>query len=150
MKTDFVSNVSHELRTALSSIRVFGELLKIGHVQDEEKVREYGDYIETESRRLTQLINNILDFSRIESGRKTYDFERVNVADIVQAALRTFDIQLKHRGFTVSVKEPPVPLPAVLADPEPISQALINLLDNAVKYSGEAREIEIWLGRDGE
>ncbi|HYJ46649.1 MAG TPA: histidine kinase dimerization/phospho-acceptor domain-containing protein, partial [Pyrinomonadaceae bacterium] len=64
MKTDFVSNVSHELRTPLSSIRVFGELLKMGRVQDVEKVREYGDYIEAESRRLTQLINNILDFSR--------------------------------------------------------------------------------------
>jgi signal transduction histidine kinase len=149
MKTDFVSNVSHELRTPLSSIRVFGELLKMGRVQDEEKVREYGDYIETESRRLTQLINNILDFSRIESGRKTYDFEQAHVADIVHATLRTFDIQLKHRGFSVSVKEPSLPLPTVFADPEAISQALINLLDNAVKYSGEARELEIWLGRVG-
>jgi signal transduction histidine kinase len=149
MKTDFVSNVSHELRTPLSSIRVFGELLKMGRVQDEEKVRQYGDYIETESRRLTQLINNILDFSRIESGRKTYDFEQTNVADIVDSALRAFDIQLKHRGFTVSVKAPPTPLPAVFADSEAISQALINLLDNAVKYSGEAREIGVWLGRVG-
>lgn len=149
MKTDFVSNVSHELRTPLSSIRVFGELLKMGRVQEEDKVREYGDYIETESRRLTQLINNILDFSRIESGRKTYDFEQVSASAIVHNALRTFDIQLKHRGFTVEVKEPTVPLPTVFADPEAISQALINLLDNAVKYSGEAREIEIWLGRTG-
>ncbi|MEJ2581956.1 MAG: histidine kinase dimerization/phospho-acceptor domain-containing protein, partial [Acidobacteriota bacterium] len=68
MKNEFVSNVSHELRTPLSSIRVFGEFMRRGRVEDQETVREYGSYIETESRRLTQLINNILDFSRIESG----------------------------------------------------------------------------------
>jgi signal transduction histidine kinase len=148
MKTDFVSNVSHELRTPLASIRVFGEFLKTGRVLDEKKIREYGEYIETESRRLTQLVNNILDFSRIESGRKTYDFEQTNVSDTVQAALKSFDVQLKQRGFSVKVREPVHPLPAVSVDPAAISQALINLLDNAVKYSGESREIEIWLGRD--
>ena len=75
MKNEFVSNVSHELRTPLSSIRVFGEFMRRGRVVEQSKVREYGSYIETESRRLTQLINNILDFSRIESGRKVYTFE---------------------------------------------------------------------------
>ena len=147
MKTDFVSNVSHELRTPLASIRVFGEFLKHGRVQEQEKIREYGEYIETESRRLTQLINNILDFSRIESGRKTYDFEPALPGDLVHSTLKTFDIQLKQRGFSVHLHEPALPLPAVCVDSEAISQALINLLDNAVKYSGEAREIEIYLGR---
>ena len=71
MKADFVSNVSHELRTPLASIRVFGEFMKLGRVREDAKIREYGEHIETESRRLTQLINNILDFSKIESGRKT-------------------------------------------------------------------------------
>lgn len=145
MKTDFVSNVSHELRTPLASIRVFGEFLKHGRVQDEEKIREYGEYIETESRRLTQLINNILDFSRIESGRKTYDFEQTSVSGLVQATLKTFDVQLKQRGFSVEIKEPSRPLPPVFVDAEAVSQALINLLDNAIKYSGAAREIEIRL-----
>jgi hypothetical protein len=79
MKNEFVSNVSHELRTPLSSIRVFGEFMRRGRVEDREKVREYGSYIETESRRLTQLINNILDFSRIESGRKVYTFEEADL-----------------------------------------------------------------------
>src|SRR5438105_3912058 len=74
MKADFVSNVSHELRTPLASIRVFGEFMKLGRVTEQLKIREYGEHIETESRRLTQLINNILDFSKIESGRKTSDF----------------------------------------------------------------------------
>ena len=148
MKTDFVSNVSHELRTPLASIRVFGEFLKTGRVQDEEKMCEYGEYIETESRRLTQLINKILDFSRIESGRKIYDFQRACISDLVHATLKTFEVQLKQRGFTVDVKEPAQPLPAIYIDSAAISQALINLLDNAVKYSNDAREIEIWLGRE--
>ena len=81
MKNEFVSNVSHELRTPLASIRVFGELMRHGRVNDAAKVVEYGTHIETESRRLSQLINNILDFSRIESGRKIYTFE---LADIEQ------------------------------------------------------------------
>lgn len=148
MKTDFVSNVSHELRTPLASIRVFGEFLKMGRVTEEEKIREYGEYIETESRRLTQLVNNILDFSRIESGRKTYDFELTNPCEMVHSTLRTFDVQLKQRGFCVKVKELESPLPAVFVDAEAIAQALINLLDNAVKYSGTAREIEIRLARE--
>jgi signal transduction histidine kinase len=148
MKTDFVSNVSHELRTPLASIRVFGEFLKMGRVSDDEKIREYGEYIETESRRLTQLVNNILDFSRIESGRKTYDFEPVNPSELVHSTLKTFDVQLKQRGFSVHVKEPESPLPAVMVDSESIAQALINLLDNAVKYSGAAHEIEVELERE--
>lgn len=148
MKTDFVSNVSHELRTPLASIRVFGEFLKMGRVSEEEKIREYGEYIETESRRLTQLVNNILDFSRIESGRKTYDFNETDPSALVHSTLKTFDIQLKQRGFSVHVTEPPLPLPPVLVDSEAIAQALINLLDNAVKYSGAAHELEIALGRE--
>ena len=74
MKTDFVANVSHELRTPLASIRVFSEMLKLGRVTNLDKAREFGSYIESQSRRLTQIINNILDFSRIESGRKSYQF----------------------------------------------------------------------------
>src|SRR5215831_16763491 len=82
MKSDFVSNVSHELRTPIASIRVFGEFFKLGRVKDAEKIREYGEYIETESRRLTGLINNILDFSKIESGQKAYKFEITNLEPI--------------------------------------------------------------------
>src|SRR5262245_15507165 len=79
MKSDFVSNVSHELRTPLASIRVFAELLRLGRVQTAEKVQEYGEYIETESRRLSRLIDNILDFARIESGRKEYRFAEADL-----------------------------------------------------------------------
>ncbi|HEX8492020.1 MAG TPA: HAMP domain-containing sensor histidine kinase [Pyrinomonadaceae bacterium] len=147
MKTDFVSNVSHELRTPLSSIRVFGEFLKLGRVKEHEKICEYGEYIETESRRLTQLINNILDFSKIESDRKTYNFERANIEDIMTATLKTFEVQLRQHNITIRVEPPPAQLPPVLIDTDAIAQALMNLLDNAVKYSGSAKEIVVRLGR---
>lgn len=147
MKADFVSNVSHELRTPLASIRVFGEFLKLGRVKGEIKVREYGEYIETESRRLTQLINNILDFSKIESGQKTYQFEQADVEQVVNETLKTFEIVLDQHGFTVNLDKTQQSLPPVVIDQEAIAQAFINLLDNAVKYSGEANEINVTLGQ---
>lgn len=147
MKADFVSNVSHELRTPLASIRVFGEFLKLGRVTEPGKIREYGEYIETESRRLTQLINNILDFSKIESGQKTYQFEPAHVEQVVADTLKTFEIVLEQQGFTANFDKPAQPLPAVVIDHEAIAQALINLLDNAVKYSGPARQVDVKLGQ---
>jgi signal transduction histidine kinase len=146
MKTDFVSNVSHELRTPLASIRVFAELMRLGRVQTPEKVREYGEYIERESRRLSRLIENILDFSRIESGRKTYTFAPTDVRQVVEGVLLSFDVHLRHHGFTVRLEAPDRPLPGVLADADALGQAVHNLLDNAVKFSGEARGIEVILG----
>ncbi|HMV98826.1 MAG TPA: HAMP domain-containing sensor histidine kinase [Acidobacteriota bacterium] len=145
MKTDFVSNVSHELRTPLSSIRVFAEFMKLGRVKDFEKICEYGGYIENESQRLTQLINNILDFSKIESGRKMYRYEKANLADTINDTLKIVDLRLKQSGFDVKVAMPEDPLPPTVIDRDAIAQALLNLLDNAVKYSGEAREIVVRL-----
>lgn len=152
MKNDFVSNVSHELRTPLASIRVFGELLRLGRVDNQDKVREYGEYIETESRRLTQLINNLLDFASIESGRKSYKFERVDVSELVSETLRTFGVRLRQNGFRVVFDGPSSPLPPVRVDPGAIAQSLSNLLDNAVKYSyqTESKEIRVGLRREGD
>lgn len=150
MKTDFVSNVSHELRTPLSSIRVFGEFLKLGRVKEGEKIQEYGEYIETESRRLTQLINNILDFSRIESDRKTYQFEQASLDDVVCGVLKTYEVQLKQLGFSVDFQSPDQALPPVRMDTDAVAQAFMNLLDNAVKYSGASKHIRVRLGaKDG-
>ena len=148
MKADFVSNVSHELRTPLASIRVFGEFMKLGRVRDEGKIQEYGEHIETESRRLTQLINNILDFSKIESGRKTYTFERVCVEEVVAETLKTCEVRLKQMGFAVVFQNSPRPLPQAVIDRDAIGQALMNLIDNAVKYSekAERKEVTVRLG----
>jgi signal transduction histidine kinase len=149
MKNDFVSNVSHELRTPISSIRVFGELMRLGRVNDPAKVREYGGHIETESRRLTQLINNILDFSRIESGRKVYTFEESDVVRVVRDAVSTFDVRIRDKGFVVEVELPEQPLPPMRLDAGAIDQAICNLLDNAVKYSGDDRSIKVRLVPEG-
>jgi signal transduction histidine kinase len=153
MKSDFVSNVSHELRTPLASIRVFGELLRLGRVEGGEKTREYGEYIENESRRLTRLVNNILDFSRIESGRKEYRHESADLEEVVAETLRSFEPTLRHEGFRVTFERPAAPLPALSVDAGAIAQSVANLIDNAVKYSNGARDIEVGLrreGRDGE
>ena len=147
MKNEFVSNVSHELRTPLSSIRVFGEFMRRGRVKDQEKVREYGSYIETESRRLTQLINNILDVSRIESGRKVYIFEDADLEEILAGTLATFTVRLRDKGFDVSYMGPDEPLPEIEVDPNAIDRAVANLLDNAVKYSDGDRAIQVTLDR---
>ncbi|HEY9420850.1 MAG TPA: HAMP domain-containing sensor histidine kinase, partial [Thermoanaerobaculia bacterium] len=150
MKNDFVSNVSHELRTPLASIRVFGEFLRLGRVDNPEKIREYGDYIENESRRLTQLINNILDFASIESGRKTYRFERCDVREVVCQTLKTFEVRLRQDGFNIQVEEAQTTLPPARIDAGAIAQSLSNLLDNAVKYSKDRKDIQVSLRRDGD
>lgn len=147
MKNDFVSNVSHELRTPVSSIRVFGEFMRLGRVTAGAKVREYGEYIETESRRLTQLIDNILDFSRIESGRKVYQFEATDLAETVAETLKAFEVRLRHQGFRIRLDLPDEPLPAIEVDPGAVSQAIANLIDNAVKYSDDGREIAVKIAR---
>jgi signal transduction histidine kinase len=148
MKGDFVSNVSHELRTPLASIRVFGEFLRLGRVREEPKIREYGEYIENESRRLTQLIDNILDFSKIESGAKTYDLEPADVASVVREAIKTLEVGLEHRGFRIAWCPPGSAPPLVAIDAEAIGQALANLVDNAVKYSNGSTDVEVRLEHD--
>jgi signal transduction histidine kinase len=145
MKNDFVSNVSHELRTPLSSIRVFGEFMRRGRVTEQAKIREYGEYIESESRRLTQLINNILDFSRIESGQKVYSFEEADIEDVVTSALTTCAVRLRSKGFNIEFHGPEEPVPLMTIDAGAIDRAVCNLLDNAAKYSADGREILVRL-----
>jgi len=150
MKSDFVSNVSHELRTPIASIRVFAELMRAGKVKDPGKVQEYGEFIEAESRRLTQLVNNILDFSRIESGRKEYEFAEVDLSDLVAETVTTFAMRTRNNGFHIRYRPPEQGRLSARVDRGAIDQALSNLLDNAVKYSGESRTVDVSLGRDGD
>jgi signal transduction histidine kinase len=117
--------------------------MRLGRVSNEEKVREYGEYIEAESRRLTQLINNILDFSKIESGQRTYDFQEQQIEFVIAEVLRVFEVRLVQRGFAVDLDVPEDLLPPVFIDPDAVTQALSNLIDNAVKYSGSSREIRV-------
>jgi signal transduction histidine kinase len=149
LKSDFVANVSHELKTPLALIRLFAETLELGRVPTEEKKQQYHRIINKESRRLTQLINNILDFSRIEAGRKEYRFVRTDVAAVVRDVVDAYRFQIEQHGFTldVGIAED---LPEMELDPEALSQALINLLNNAIKYSPNEKTIAVSARREGE
>jgi signal transduction histidine kinase len=150
LKSDFISNVSHELRTPLASIQAFGELLRRGRVTDAEKAAQYGGYIETESRRLGQLINHVLDFSRLESGAAPLHFERADLAALVEEALTPFQLRARESGFRLSYENRAAEPIVVDADRAALRQAVGNLLDNAAKYSGDSRELEVWLDRAGD
>jgi signal transduction histidine kinase len=150
MKTEFVSNVSHELRTPLSSIQIFAEFLRRGRVHDARKIEEYGASIETEARRLSRLVENLLDFSRIESGRKLYRQEPVAPEDVVSEALEALEVPLQQAGFEVQVRAPEQPLPALSADRAALVQGIGNLIDNALKYARDGRRLAIDLSRDAD
>ena len=147
LKSDFISNVSHELRTPLSLIRMFAETLEMGRVKSDEKKHEYYGTIVAETERLTRLVNNILNFSRMEAGRKQYHFSRVQLNDVVSDVLKTYGFHLQSEGFVPAIGLDSS-LPPVKGDAESISEAVINLIDNAVKYSGHSRYLGITTGRE--
>ena len=141
-KSDFVSNVSHELKTPLSLISLFSEILELGRVNTEEKKNEYYRIIRHESRRLNQTIDNILDFSRIEAGRKKYELAEGDMAEVIDNVLSTHRYQIVNSGFDVQT-DIQSDLPPVLIDRDAMAQAISNLLDNAIKYSGEVKQVSI-------
>ncbi len=142
MKTDFVANVSHELRTPLSLIRMYAETLELGRVKSEEKKQHYYQIIVNETARLTQLINNILDFSRIESRRKEFHLRYGDIVKIVRDTINMYRFHIEMKDFSLKFKCPST-LPPVLIDADAITLALVNLLDNAIKFSGDNKIIEV-------
>jgi signal transduction histidine kinase len=145
-KTDFVSNVSHELKTPLTSIRMFSELLAENRVSDAAKQKSYLQIITAEAARLTRLINNVLDFSRMERGEKKYDFKPCDLTDIVRATAETFRPHLEAGGFKFDC-ELPDPRISVRGDADALSQIIVNLLSNAEKYSNGEKEISLQLSQ---
>ena len=141
-KTDFVSNVSHELKTPLTSIRMFSELLAEGRVSDPAKQKSYLQIISAEASRLTRLINNVLDFARLETGEKTYQFQPCDLIEVVRAAAETFRPHLEASGFKLWCVLPETKIP-IHGDADALSQIIVNLLSNAEKYSGERKEISV-------
>ena len=140
LKSDFVANVSHDLKTPLSVIRMFGETLDMGRITDEQGRREYYRVIARESERLSRLIDNVLDFSRIEGGRQTYRMAPTAIEPLIRSVLEAFDYPLAQHGFKVDVDVAPN-LPEVPVDADAVAQALANLVDNAIKYSGGERAL---------
>jgi signal transduction histidine kinase len=147
MKSEFVSNVSHELKTPLALIRMFGETLDEGIVTDEKKRREFYSIIRKESERLSHLINNVLDFSRMDTGAKEYYFEETDLVKVIKSSLEAYKFHIRQNGFEI---ESEFPDEAVMLkiDRDAISQALLNLFSNAVKYSEKRKYIKIEIGKN--
>jgi signal transduction histidine kinase len=141
-KTDFVSNVSHELKTPLTSIRMFSELLAEGRVTDRAKQRSYLGIITAETARLTRLINNVLDFARIERGEKKYSFQKCDLVNVVRETADTYRPHLEANDFQFACQLPDSPV-FVNGDRDALAQVVVNLLSNAEKYSDNRKEIAL-------
>lgn len=145
LRSEFVANVSHELKTPLSVVRMFSEMLLTGRVRDDAKRAQYLQIIARESERLTALIDNVLDFSAIERGKQTYEMREGDLEEIVARAIDTFRYRLEREGVEVTL-EKKGEIPPVRFDEQAILLTVMNLLDNAVKY-GEGTPIAVTIER---
>lgn len=139
---DFVAAMSHELHTPLTAIRSAGQNLADGVVAENGQVRRYGSMIESEGRRLSEMVTRVLDFAGIQSGLRAYRMRPVPVARIVDSALKNCRLAAEQKGIRVERDVAP-DLPAVLADEDAIGRALQNLIDNAIKYGGDERWMRV-------
>ena len=147
LKSDFVSGVSHEIRTPLALITMYIETLEMGRVKNAKKIREYYAIILNETTRLSCIVNRILSFSQIESNKRKYSFSETDLNEIVENATPSFQYSMKTKGFDYSFEQSDN-LPPVQADREAITDAFINLIDNAMKYSGEIKNIIVRTGKN--
>jgi two-component system, OmpR family, phosphate regulon sensor histidine kinase PhoR len=142
MRSEFVSAVTHELKTPIATIRAASETLAAGRRVDPEKSREYAQLAVHEAKRLTRLIDNLLAYARITDVTEAYAFELLDVAALAQQSLKEFGSQLSTAGFSVNVNLPPQ-LPPVRADRPSMALALGNLIDNAIRYSTDTRVLTV-------
>ena len=140
-KTDFVSNVSHELKTPLTSIRMFAELMQSGNAAPEKR-SQYLRIIMAESERLTRLINNVLDFARLERRQKRYDMRPLDLHALLARSWEGQELHLRENGFSARWQAAPPPY-RVNGDEDALAQVIVNLLSNAEKYSGGKKEVEL-------
>ncbi len=148
-KSDFVSNVSHELRTPLALISMFAETLLLQRVKKEEKKQEYIEIIFKETNRLTRIVNRILNFSQVEADRKKYHFVRMDLNTVVEELAHDYSFHLEQNGFEFHSQLSDIPLHANV-DKETVYEAMVNLIDNAIKYSKESKSLEITTEARGE
>ncbi len=149
LKSDFVSNVSHELKTPLALIRMFSETLQMGRVKSPEKRQEYYNIMSQETERLSHLVNKILDFSRMEAGRKQYTFLPTDINDVAESVMHAYQYQFRQDGFETSM-DLTEGLPLIMADSDALKEAILNLVDNAAKYSDDEKWIQLRSYRNGD
>jgi two-component system phosphate regulon sensor histidine kinase PhoR len=147
VKSDFISNVSHELRTPLALISMYAETLELDRIKSEDKKKEYYKTISQETNRLSRIVNGILNFSKMEAGKREFHFQDSDLNMVVEDVLDTYNFHLKNKGFKL-LYEPSKNDLRTLLDAEAVSEAIINLLDNAVKYSGDSKTIELTTGEE--
>ncbi|MSP25074.1 MAG: HAMP domain-containing histidine kinase [Myxococcales bacterium] len=143
LRSDFVANVSHELKTPLASVRMFGEMLLTGRVASDEKRREYLQIIVGESERLTSLIDNVLDFAKVERGRAAYDLQCGDVGAVARQAVETQRYRAEHLGVALVIETEPA---MARIDARALELAVINLVDNALKYGVGSSRIDVRVG----
>src|SRR5205085_9226928 len=143
-KQDFVSNVTHELKTPLTSIRMYAETLSLGRYRDEEKKKEYLEHIIRESERLQRLIDDILDFARVGEGKRPYVLAEGDVTEVTLEAIDLFRHSAKVRGFELYLDLPALDtLPPVDLDRDALVRSILTFLSNAVKYSPDNRYVGV-------
>ncbi len=148
LKSDFVSAVSHEFRSPLTGMRQLTGMLATGRVPDPERQATYFDVLSRETIRLQRLVEGLLNFGRMEAGAMEYCFETTDVSALVSRVVTDFQQEVREDGYQIDLVAGG-PAPLIRADPEALSRALWNLLDNAVKYSPECRTVRVELARDG-
>jgi two-component system phosphate regulon sensor histidine kinase PhoR len=147
LKSEFISNVSHELKTPLSIISMFGEMLALGRVKSQAQGTEYAEIIWRESVRLARLIDNVLDFAKIERGADAYEFTEGDVGEVVARAIELSQHRLAKAEMALDAEIEP-DLPPVRLDPNAFTLAVLNLIDNAIKYAPEGKKISVTLAAE--
>jgi signal transduction histidine kinase len=147
MQSEFVMNVSHQLKTPVSLLSAVGETIELVRNRSSEKLDQCLDIIKTETTRLSALVDHILEFSSVNGGKRRFELEPVALGPLVRETAESFAAALAPTGFHVEVQEHAAPV--VAADPVALEQVVVNLLDNAIKYSGESRKVTLRLSTDG-
>jgi signal transduction histidine kinase len=142
MKSDFVSTISHEFKSPLTSIRQLAEMLQTGRVPSKERRQKYYDVLLEQSERLSLLTENILNFAKMEEGRRDFVFERTDIKSSLEDLVSSVQERVRHEGFTVQL-EVEDSLPQIMVDRDAITQAIHNLIDNAIKYSGKVKKVVV-------
>jgi signal transduction histidine kinase len=146
-KTSFVSSVSHELKTPLTSIRMYAELLLSKRIKDENKIQTYLSVIVNESGRLTRLINNVLDFGKLEQGKKTYQVSNFELDQFLLQIIKAHSIRIENQDLEI-ITQIEQGKYLVRTDKDAIEQVVLNLLDNALKYAGKGKFIKFILKKE--